>query len=447
MPLLRNADGPDRCPDVETMCAIADDDVDESLRVTIAAHTAICPACAELQRRLNGFNEAGHDQRLPGAEWEETEKRLENWFEKFVATEGAHPNSGDTRSVGERHWWRELANLLSARELRWALGAAAVLVLVVGSFLAGRISVRSPQSSAVLTNPGAVRNVTMPPTATEPSRSESPKSEQQIARVAPSLARNISGNPTPRSVRPVEPDSSGQSTEAAITRTSPKTPANLAVSSTPEIRQEPEQAASSPATASSFGQDSSPGRTARTFGPSSAVSRPASRSFGVSLGRDTPPAGSRSVVAPASSKNLASVPETRPETQPTPVPTPRVIRLEAGTRVWIALKSVRPPADGVSDFRGVALLPVTQSNAVLFGRSTEVSGTMTVRNGKRSVQILEFLSPGAHYRLRDANGKANLRLLGAGEVVEFDAGKVLEAWMESASTYEKLPDQPRLPEK
>jgi hypothetical protein len=66
---------------------------------------------------------------------------------------------------------------------------------------------------------------------------------------------------------------------------------------------------------------------------------------------------------------------------------------------------------------------------------------MRVRNGKRSVQILEFLSPGAHYRLRSLSGEANLRLLGAGEVVEFDAGRVLEAWMASASTYEKLPTE------
>jgi hypothetical protein len=92
------------------------------------------------------------------------------------------------------------------------------------------------------------------------------------------------------------------------------------------------------------------------------------------------------------------------------------------------------------------LLPVTQSGAVLIGRNTEVSGIMTAKNGKRSVQILEFLSTGAHYRLRSASGEANLRLLGAGEALEFDAGRVLETWMASASMYEKLPGEPRPPE-
>jgi hypothetical protein len=71
---------------------------------------------------------------------------------------------------------------------------------------------------------------------------------------------------------------------------------------------------------------------------------------------------------------------------------------------------------------------------------------MTVSNGKRSVQILEFLSMGAHYRLRGASGEANLRLLGAGEVVQFDAGRVLETWMASLSTYEKQSGESRPPE-
>jgi hypothetical protein len=123
-----------------------------------------------------------------------------------------------------------------------------------------------------------------------------------------------------------------------------------------------------------------------------------------------------------------------------------VIRLDAGTRVWITLKSIHPRADGVSEFRGLVLLPVTQSGTTLLGRNTEVSGSVTVRNGKRSVQILEFVSAGAHYRLKGASGEANLRAPGAGEVVQFDAGKVVETWMAATSTYEKQSGEPRPPE-
>jgi hypothetical protein len=144
-------------------------------------------------------------------------------------------------------------------------------------------------------------------------------------------------------------------------------------------------------------------------------------------------------------REVVPVPPPKAEHSPA-VAAAQVIRLDAGTRVWIALKSVRPQADGVSDFHGVVLLPVTQSGAVLLARNTEVSGTMSARNGKKSVQILEFSSTGAHYRLRNASGEANLRLLGAGEAVEFDAGRVVETWMASASTYEKLSAESRPPE-
>jgi hypothetical protein len=70
---------------------------------------------------------------------------------------------------------------------------------------------------------------------------------------------------------------------------------------------------------------------------------------------------------------------------------------------------------------------------------------MTVGNGKRSVQILEFLLAGAHYRLKGASGEANLRL-GAGRVVQFDAGRVVETWMAATSTYEKQSGGSRPPE-
>jgi hypothetical protein len=144
-------------------------------------------------------------------------------------------------------------------------------------------------------------------------------------------------------------------------------------------------------------------------------------------------------------RGAAAASEARVEHPPT-VPAPPLIRLDAGTRVWISLKSVQTLADGVSEFRGVVLLPVTQSGVVLLGRNAEVAGAMTVKNGKRSVQIREFLSARAHYRLRNSGGEANLRLLGASEVVEFDAGKVLETWMATESTYEKLPSEARVPQ-
>lgn len=94
---------------------------------------------------------------------------------------------------------------------------------------------------------------------------------------------------------------------------------------------------------------------------------------------------------------------------------------------------------------GIQAIAVTQAGSTLLGRNTEVSGKMSMKNGKRSIQMLEFLSAGAHSRLRSASGEADSRMLGAGEVVEFDAGKVLETWMASVSTYERLLTKPECP--
>ena len=149
------------------------------------------------------------------------------------------------------------------------------------------------------------------------------------------------------------------------------------------------------------------------------------------------PSGTRSIAA---SRGTAPAPAAKAERSPV-IPAPAAIRLDAGTRVWVTLMSVRPRPDGVSEFHGVVLLPVTQSGTLMLGRNAEVSGTMTARNGKRSVQILEFLWMGTRYRLRSASGEANLRLLGAGDVVEFDAGRVLETWMASVSTFERQPEK------
>ena len=90
--------------------------------------------------------------------------------------------------------------------LRWALVAASVLVLVIGSFLAGRISVRSPQSAAVLIRPGkSVTNMAVPPTTTETAVRNLPSQRRQIAGAARQPARSITGSPDTIRLAPVGP--------------------------------------------------------------------------------------------------------------------------------------------------------------------------------------------------------------------------------------------------
>ena len=119
--------------------------------------------------------------------------------------------------------------------------------------------------------------------------------------------------------------------------------------------------------------------------------------------------------------------------------TPDFVRVAAGTRLWIFLKSLDKRSDTTFDFRGVVLLPVTQKGKVVLDRETEVNGVGSVSQGKTSVRIQQFGSHGAHYRLTAASSGGPDRGSGAGGSLQFDAGQVLEMWVPSASTYERVP--------
>jgi hypothetical protein len=143
--------------------------------------------------------------------------------------------------------------------------------------------------------------------------------------------------------------------------------------------------------------------------------------------------------------DAASIPDAKTQ-QPSALPAPAQVRLDVGTRVWISLKSVREPTDGVSEFSGALLLPVMHFGAVLLDRGTQISGIVSVKQGKTTIQIMEFVSNGARYRLQGTGGEANTRA-GTGTAVKFDAGKVLETWIVSPSIFGKLPEDVRPPEK
>lgn len=122
---------------------------------------------------------------------------------------------------------------------------------------------------------------------------------------------------------------------------------------------------------------------------------------------------------------------------PSPPP-PSVIRIEAGTRVWIRLKSINPTADGDFRFQGSVLLPVTQAGLVLLDRDTELYGLGRVDRDRTSLRITELVSRGASYILKGEGGAMAAQSPGAGGALKFDSGHVYELWLGSASTYEKI---------
>ncbi len=443
--LLGQRSGTARCPEAAAFLAASDGDISGVLKIAMAEHASGCPDCRDLQQRIERFDApmvTDHD-----TEWKQTEKRLDDWLESFLASNAAvHRERDRVRASRLRLFWTRLIGPNVLGQLRWALVPAAAIGLVICSILAGRVSVRrAPQVTAEAQRVPAT--MVPPRVAVEQRASEAePTGKSQDSRTAqtppkPAQGGTIASNAPrrigPPGASPIAPQGGASPTDTAVLALpGPSNPEKTPISSPREPLQAP-SGESAPVSPSVRG-----GRTVETAESSGSTPWIASSRPGALPSSRATPSGLRSIVA---SRGVAHAPEAKEE-RPSAVPAPPEIRLDAGTRVWISLKSIHPRADGVSEFRGLVLLPVTQSGATLLGRNAEVSGTMTVRNGKRSVQILEFLSAGAHYKLRGATGEADLRLLGAGEVVQFDAGRVLETWMAAVSTYEKQSGESRPPQ-
>jgi len=416
MPLLRHGPAADPCPHVAAFRAMVDDSNFEAVKDSIATHAATCPACRELQQRLMAFNDpmpAGHD-----AEWELAEARLDNWMKGFLESERAAEKLRLT-------WWERLTALPAGWQARWVLIPAAACAVLICSLVVARLTTSRPAPLTAVATPR--KNPFANPVPWNAEASHISRAAPRT-RLGPVTQADAASNALAESPRPVA----------------------RAFSAPATLKMAP-GAVAAPADLPRFNEEAPPANAAHTQGGLSFA--PA---VPVAAAPAPPPPPPQATSAPMPSnlvgalRPASAVPmdaaAARAKRERASVPPPPAIRLEAGTRVWITLQSIQPRADGASDFSGVLLLPITKSGAVLFDRNTEVSGIATASGGKRSVRILEFRSAGARFRLQSAGGAANLRQPEAGEVVEFEAGKVLEAWIESASTYQKLPAESKSPE-
>jgi len=435
-PLLRRKLGAARCPEAGAFSTIADAATSETLKRAVDAHASACPDCRDLQQRLAGFD--GPMATDDDTEWRQAERRLDRWLESFLASDAASHQGGDRPKASRlRLCWERLTQPVMVRRLRWVLVPAGTLAVVVASFLVGRFSVRRlPQVGVdVVSSNNSPAKVPPPRTSVEQrATAREPAQGPELPQPARPSRGSVIASTSPR--RMIPPAASAGAPNVPPTDAAVLMPAAPGNSESAPILSPVEPQHNPTGVSVPIAPPERSEHAVETAGASGTAPSVGATGSGVPSSRRTtlrPVAGSPGI-EPAPAARAAPLPA---------ISAPPMIRLDAGTRVWIALKSVRSRPDGVSEFRGAVLLPVTQSGATLLGRNTEVSGTMSVRNGKRSVQILEFLSPGARYRLRSAGGEADLRLLGAGEVVQFDAGRVLETWMAAVSTYEKQSDESR----
>jgi len=119
---------------------------------------------------------------------------------------------------------------------------------------------------------------------------------------------------------------------------------------------------------------------------------------------------------------------------------PPSVQLDAGTRLWISLKSLAQLPSGDFEFWGTLLLPVEHAGVVLLERDTGIRGTGKRNKGRISLRVVELTIRGTHYELKNANDTANApnaETSGRGGVVEFSADQIFEMFMSSRAAYAK----------
>jgi hypothetical protein len=384
------------CPDSELLTAFSENQVEGFVSDAIAAHLTQCPECADLHHRLLCL--VNVDLEAVPTEWRNAEKRLDNWMHTYL---NAYPNASiesEARAKQEvsiadrRTAWK-----ISSWNIRWALGAVAVLALAAATTFFLKQIFPSPAGQT------EVAMKTAPPSAA-PASSASGQRESQAA----SENSSATGTAQPKEENPVKNHTS--TTKARP----PAVPAPLNSAPTALQQSETESARDTRALAKS----------------------PTSGSATPSAGDKSLPSGAESNQATATHRPSVSVSNGFVPVAKSAVPTaanvPASIALEYNTSTWIQLTSDSPPEDGNFHFWGTVFKPIESASATMpLDANTEVDGIGAVNYGQISLVIKEFFFRGARYTLKSGNGSARAEA--------FDDGRILEIWSDEDSIYARVP--------
>jgi len=100
------------------------------------------------------------------------------------------------------------------------------------------------------------------------------------------------------------------------------------------------------------------------------------------------------------------------------------------------MKSIDRRSNGRFAFRGTLFQRTALAGGVALEPGAEITGSGTVSRGKTSLLVTELIHQRARYTLKSETGGTIARSAGSGGAVSFDAGRVLEMWLASDSTYE-----------
>jgi len=401
------------CPDSESLAAFAENHGSKAFREAITIHLVSCARCREIEERLQYFarTEAPED----GLECKNAEKRLDNWMGAFLRAQASRAQAERAFSTVQpaiRRGW------LSSWRLQWALGTLAFVAVAATTtfFLGFRFGRTQQRQVAVTLAPPPAQRTAAPPAVTSESGSAVPSG----------------GLPVSRTVTKPQGESRGANSRPAV------------MTRAPAGESEQSQPATNPPAGAAPVPEARPGSSENTATPSPALQANAGAAAAPEAGSHPYSSATGAVVAAASktkapveglasfsrpaSTQLPAAPALRPATKGL-ANYPASIRLPAGTRVWIQLKSVNRQADGSLTFQGSLHLPVTKANRVLLERGTEVKGFGTESHGRMALSMSEFVIHGVHYALKSAPSSEG--------AVTFEGGRVLETFLGSDSTYEK----------
>jgi hypothetical protein len=116
-------------------------------------------------------------------------------------------------------------------------------------------------------------------------------------------------------------------------------------------------------------------------------------------------------------------------------PLPRLLQVDAGTRMMIHIVSISRQPDGSFTFRGTLLRPLALAGGDSLNQTTKLSGWGTSKGGQTTVFVTEINVLGTDYALRPVRDKSEKP--GSGSAVELYPSKILEVFLASASIYEK----------
>lgn len=405
MPLLAERAASERLPDDQTTSPWVDG---EHPGESISMRALKSFPARDLAQRLRRFDQAVGD--APNQDWEQAEERLDQWMRGFLASARLNVHRQSAEGPPAKAKRAGLSGFFNLT--RWILIPAAVCSVIAVSFLAGRRTL-TPRGQEVAVNRVPVQSredVVAPPTpkntrpATKPGTV--PARAKETASITSRSGRPNSALPASRQVAAPAPElRPSPPGTVELSESAPQTP--------PDVRSNQLPKASDSGTTT----ETATARQVPNDRSSTSVALRATRSINVN------------------SSPVASVPASHSN-----VPIRNLIHLEAGTRVWISLKSVRRQSEVLSEFDGTLLLPVTQSGSVVLDRDTRVSGTISTIGGKTTIRIQEFQLSTVSYELTNAGGGMTVHTASAGAAVEFDAGKVIETWVSSPSTYSRRAD-------